>query len=315
MSLFSDFTQGEIIKNPKATYSYKKALEIKKETEPVKTWKEIRKEMKEKLSPEEYKKWFQKETYQRKKEDIAKKYQEDKAEKEAYIEEIYKEIYDTIPDPPDYNKIYAEKYDADDRDWNHKFRFYWWNSRLNYIKASSLPKYKQPIRVFPRNFTLMMVRLGDMQDRAYKYIKPHIEELNIKDFKLSRNQFFTKAPMWVAGLKMRKLMEATDISNNQVCSVASALLRDKYIVNELYLWRCSFLVWDVIITQNWNVIRPMLENNIPWLTKDTIEDLHQKRMGYLKRKTDDLQVYTLRDCYLIKVQLDKKEPWFYIVPT
>ena len=116
MSLFSEFTQGEIIENPKATYSYKKALEIKKETKPVKTWKEIRKEMKEKLSPEEYRIWLYKETYQRKKKDIAKKYQEKKAEEEAYIEEIYKEVYDTIPGPPNYNKFYAEKYDADDRD-------------------------------------------------------------------------------------------------------------------------------------------------------------------------------------------------------
>lgn len=315
MSLFSEFTQGEIIENPKATSSYKKALEIKKETEPVKTWKEIRNEMRAKLTPEEYKKWLQKESYQRKKEDIAKKYQEKKAEKEAYIEEIYKEVYDTLPGPPNYNKFYAEKYDADDRDWNHKFRFYWRNSRLNFIKASKLPKYKQPIRVYPRNFPLMMTRLWDMQDRAYKYIKPHINEISLKDFKLSIKQFFTKAPMWSFWGKMTELVNNTNISNNQIFSVASALLRDKYIINELYLWRCSFLVWDVIITQNWNVIRPILENNIPWLTKDTVEDLHQKRMDYFKRRTDDLQVYTLRDCYLMKVQPNERETLYYIVPT
>lgn len=315
MSLFSDFTQGAIIQNPKATYSYKKALEIKKETEPVKTWKEIRNEMREKLTPEEYKKRLYKETYQRKKEDIAKKYQEKKAEEEAYIEEIYKEVYDVLPEPQNYDKIYADKYDADDRDSWGKYRYYWRCSRLNYIKPSKLGKLGYPIRIYNRNLNLLISNLSAMQNKAYEYIKPHINELDLRDFKLSKKQFFTKAPMWVSWEKMRKFMDTEWISNNQICTVASALLRDKYLISEVYLGRCSFLVWDIIITQNWNVLRPILENNIPWLTKDTVEDLHQKRLDYLKKKIDDLQIYALRDCYLFKVQLDKKEPWFYIVPT
>ena len=114
---------------------------------------------------------------------------------------------------------------------------------------------------------------------------------------------------------MREIVDSTDISNNQLCSVASAVLRDKYIMSELYLWRCSFLVGDVIITQNWNVIRPLLENNIPWLTVDTVEELHQKRMDYLKKKTDDLKIYALWDCYLTKVWLNEREYFYYIIPT
>ena len=74
-----------------------------------------------------------------------------------------------------------------------------------------------------------------MQDRAYEYLKPYFKRLDIKDFKLSKKQFFTKAPMWVANNRMREIIDSTDISNNQLCSVASAVLRDKYIMSELYL--------------------------------------------------------------------------------
>ena len=315
MSLFEDFIQWEIIKNPKGRVSYKKSLKQKKQKEEVKTWAEMRKEAKENMSSEEYMKWLQKESYKRRKEKIAKKYQENKLEKEAYIEEIYKEIYDTIPDPPNYDKIYAEKFDKDDRDSWGKYRYYWRCSRLNYIKVSTLSKIKYPIKVYDRNFAHLTSNLNRMQDRAYEYLKPYIKGLDIKDFKLSKKQFFTKAPMRNTWEKMRWIINATDISNNQLCSVASAMLRNKYIVTELYLWRVGFLVGDVIITQNWNVIRPLLENNIPWLTVDTVEELHQKRIDYLKKKTDDLEIYALWDCYLIKVQPNERETYFYITPT
>jgi hypothetical protein len=43
-----------------------------------------------------------------------------------------------------------------------------------------------------------MSNLGTMQNKAYEYIKPHIKEIDLRDFKLSKRQFFTKAPMWVA---------------------------------------------------------------------------------------------------------------------
>ncbi len=102
---------------------------------------------------------------------------------------------------------------------------------------------------------------------------------------------------------------------NQVCSVASAMLRDKYIISEVYLGRVSFLVGDVIISQAGNVLRPCLENNIPWLTKDTVDELHKKRMDWLKKKTDDLKIYILRDTYLVKYQLNEREKMFYIIPT
>lgn len=76
------------------------------------------------------------------------------------IEEIYKNVYDVLPDPIDYNKLYAEKYDEDDRDGNKKFRFYRWCSRLNYMKTSKMKKYTQPIRIYNRDsFNLMFSNL------------------------------------------------------------------------------------------------------------------------------------------------------------
>lgn len=154
-----------------------------------------------------------------------------------------------------------------------------------------------------------------MQDRAYEYIKPYIDEFDIKDFKLSKKQFFTKAPMRSSNKKMQELLANTDISNNQICTVASALLRDKYMQTELYMGRLSFLVGDIIITQNGNILRPVLENNIPWLTKDTVEELHQKRMARLKKETDDLKIYALWDCYFLRVQPNERETLFYFTPT
>lgn len=37
-----------------------------------------------------------------------------------------------------------------------------------------------------------------MQQRAYEYMLPHYDEINIEDFKLAKRQYFTKKPMWTA---------------------------------------------------------------------------------------------------------------------
>lgn len=317
MSIFNQI-QWAIIENP---YNLKENKERRKEEkDDAEEWKELCKKKKEELPKEEYVKWRKKEWYKmnksRRLEKQLERYHRNKVEEEILLEDIYKNVYDPLPEPINYNKLYAEKYDKDDRDGNWKFRFYWWASRLNHMMVSELPKYESAIKVYNRwAINLMLSQLWKMQDGAYEYIKPHIDEFTIKDLKLSRKQFFTKSPMWVTNERMQKLLAATSISNNQICTVASALLRDKYIQTELYMGRVSFLVWDIIITQGGNVFRPILENNIPWLTKDTVEELHQKRLDWLSWKTDDLQVYALWDCYLLKIQLNERETLFYFTPT
>ena len=44
----------------------------------------------------------------------------------------------------------------------------------------------------------MLSNLGRIQNQAYLYLKPHIDEIDVKTFKLSWKQFFTKKPMWSA---------------------------------------------------------------------------------------------------------------------
>lgn len=179
-----------------------------------------------------------------------------------------------------------------------------------------MAKLKEPIRVtFRDGFGEMLWRAKREQNKAYDYILPHLDEIALREFKLSHKQFLTKNPMWSTSGKMRELLEATNISQNQICSVASALLRGKLIACELYMWRVWYLVGDVIITQAGNVFRPCLENNIPWLTKDTVEELHQKRLDWFKRKTDDLEIYIIWDSYFTRMQINEREKYFYLIPT
>lgn len=324
-SLFNEL-QWDLIEKPQFTKSYRKVIaknrESKEEKEKIEKeeWLELCKEKKKELWEEDFRKWWQKEYYQRNREKCKERelerYYRRKKDEEIMLDEIYKEVYDPIPYPINYNKFYAEKYKDDDTDSAWWFKFYRRASRLNRVHANLCDAITTPIRVYNRWwFGIMFSKLGKMQDRAYEYINPHLSEITIKDMFLAQEQFFTKLPMWITKWKMRELTEATDISKNQVCSVASALLRWKYIRSELYLWRVSFLIWDVIISQSWNIFRPILENNLPRLTKDTVEELHQKRFDWLYRRIDDLPIYVIRDAYLIKIPINEREILYYIVPT
>lgn len=325
MSLFNDL-KWEIIQNPKSTYNYIKVLKEEKESEEDEEkrlkdeWKELCTQKKQELSKEEYNKRRVKEWYNRNKERYAKKqlerYYKDKAEEEKMIEEIYKSVYDKIPDPINRDKYYAQKYRDDDINYDGKFKFSRRASRLNWVKPSKEKAYTKPVKVYNfANLWWVLTNLWKIQDMAYGYLKPHIKEISLEDFKLSKRQSLTKNPMWSSWWNMRKFVDNTDIPMNQLCSVASAMLRDKYIISEVYLGRASFLVGDIIISQAGNIYRPCLENNIPWLTTDTVEELHKKRIDWLKKKTDDLDIYVLRDTYLVKYQPNEREKMFYLIPT
>lgn len=323
MSLFSDFQQGQIIEKPRNTTSYAKILKEKKEDtekERKRKWKELCEEKKKEMSKEEFLKRRQKERYQQNKKKVieynTERYYREREDEEALLEEIYKSVYDPIPEPINYNKLYAEKYDEDDRGWGWRFVYYWWASRLRRVSPTEAKKIKYPVRIYNRsNIPFIFSYLWKEQDMAYEYIKPHLDEINLKDFFIAYDQGHTYNPMWVTKNKIRELTDATDIGKWQICSVASALLRDKYIVNELYLGRVCYLVGDIIISWYGHIFRPILENNIPRLTKDTVEELHQKRFDYLARKIDDLPIYVLWDAYLVKIPINERETYFYIIPT
>ena len=71
------------------------------------------------MSKEEFYKWRLKEWYQWNKKERSKKqlekYYKNKAEEEAMIEEIYKDVYDVLPEPIERDKFYMEKYKDDDK--------------------------------------------------------------------------------------------------------------------------------------------------------------------------------------------------------
>lgn len=283
-------------------------------------WKELCEQKKAELSPEEFKKWKYKTLYEKNKEErIAKQtalYNNKKAEQEEMYREVMDEVRWDVPEYLDIDKYYLAKFDADDRDSENRHKFYWWCSRLLYMKTNKLKAITQPVRIVSRtSFSNLFSRLWAMQQRAYEYMLPYYDEIDIKDFKLAKKQFFTKRPMWAAKWKIVDLVNATDISQNQIYSVTSAVLRDRYIQSELYLGRANYLVGDIIISQAGHLLRPSLKNNLPWLTEATVDELHEKRMKWLKREIDDLPVYILWDTYLIKMKPNERETYYYLVPT
>lgn len=326
MSLFDEFQQWQLIAKPRRTWNYKHILKEQKEQAEaeVKDKKVQRKELankkKAELSKEEfikrrtkaYYEFFQEERLSKQLEYVDRQ----KEEKEKELENIYKEVYDPLPEPISYDKFYADKYREDDISYDGKFKYSWRASRIKTVKPSREERYVEPIKVYNYGgLDNMITNLTSIQDKAYLYIKPHIDEITSKMFHLSKRQTLTKNPAWSAKWKMLELAQWTTISRNQLCCVTDAILRGKYMVSEVYMWRVGFLVGDVIITEAGNVIRPCLENNIPWLNPDTVDELHKKRMDWLKRKDVDLKIYIVWDTYLFKYTPNEREKWFYLVPT
>lgn len=325
MSLFNEL-QWQIIENPKATYSSLKIRKEKKESEEEekKRLKQERKELctqkKKELSKEEYDKRRVKERYQWNKKWYGEKqlndYYKRKAEDEATIEQIYNEVYDTIPEPINRDEYYTQRF-RDDDTVKRGYRFAWRSSKLANLNWKSVPKQKKPFRISNRRSMEYSMRLlHDIQYEVYQYLSPHLEEI-----KNCRNYIYKKQkpydfPLWHIDEPLKTLAEWLDMSPARVVNVADAMIRWKLIVSELYLWRTSFIFWDVLVTQTGNTYRIALENNLPWLTKDTVEDIHEKRMQWRKHKWKDKPpIYIVNDAYLVKYEPNEREKIFYIIPT
>lgn len=302
--------------------AYKIAAEKKAEV-PVdekEAWKQLCAEKKAELWEEAFKKRRLHALYEKNKakriEQQLRKYRQEKEETEKMFKEVMDEVWWNVPEYMKIDDYYMDKYAEDDKGSDWKYKYYWWCSRLNFMRTNEFKNIGQPVRIARRKgLSEMLSNLGRIQDQAYLYLKPHIDEIDVKTFKLSWKQFFTKKPMWSASWKMLELANASSISQNQLFSVASAMLRDRYICSEVYMGRVSYLVGDIIITQGWNILRPCLENNLPWLTVDTVEQLHEDRKRWLKKELDEMPVYILWDTYLIKVKPNEWETEYYLVPT
>lgn len=277
--------------------------------------------MKAKLPKEEFNEWRQKAYYQRQKKERSKKnldrYYRNKAAEEAFFEEIYKDVYDPIPEPINYDKYYTEKFREDDMDADGKYRFSRWSSKIIFDNWRYMPKYKKPIRIYwRRGINAAINNLLREEWKAYELLLPYLDELKDAKFALKRFQTITKYPLWNVSGKLGELCMSSDIAPSHICNVLSAIQRDKYIISEAYLWRTNFIMWDVVVTQTGHKFQPCLENNIPWITKDTIEWLHEVRMKRWKKKWKEKPpIYMVSDAYLVKIPINEWETYFYIIPT
>lgn len=313
MSLFNEL-QKDIIENPKATWTYKRIRAEKREKK--KTEKELRMEMKEKLSEKEYKKRYMKRDYEKRKATYKKKYKEKQEELRQMLEEICDELWPGN-DLTDYDKFYAGKFKLDDT-VNHweKYRFAWWSSKLARIPWTWLPKQTMPFRVPNRMWMDAIIkRWMEWQHITYQYLKPLMWELWESRARINKKQQPYKHPVFIADEKLKAIAENAPFNKAYVYLMFEALSRDKYILSEMYLGRTSFIFGDVVVTETWNVFRISLDHNLPWLTRETVEDVHKARMDWWKGKTKEWPpIYMLSDAYLVKVSL-KWENLFYIVPT
>lgn len=326
MSLFNEL-QWEIIEKPRQTYNYLTILKEKKENEEDRKkrekqeWKQLCEEKKKEMSKEEFNKWRQREWYQRNKKKHIKKqldvYYKNKAEEEVLIEEIYKDVYDVLPEPINYDKYYTAKFRNDDVNSENKYKFCWWSSKLMFENWKFMRKRKKPFRIYWRKWVKeTMNNLATQEARAYQLLLPHLDELDNSVFYLKEKQTLTKYPLWYVTWKLAELIQSSDIAPSHVCNVLSAIQRWKYIASEVYLWRASFIIGDVLVTQTGSMFQISLENNLPWLTPDNIEEIHEIRMKRRKKKWKEKPpIYMVRDAYLVKIPINERENLFYIIPT
>ena len=325
MSLFN-LLQWQLIEKPKQTYNYlmvrkqKEELVGDREKEEKAEWKALCKEMKEKMTKEEFSKRRAKAWYDRNKEKRINKqlwwYHMKKEEEAAMLEEIYEEVYDPLPEPINYDKYYTEKFREDDMTKDGKYRFCWRSSKIIFEDWKFMLKWTEPIRVYwRRGMNASMNRLANEEAKAYQYLQPHLAELMDSKFFIKRYQTITKYPLRTVSWKLAKLTEASDIAPSHICNILSAIQRGKYIASEVYLWRTSFIVGDVIVTQTGHMFQICLENNLPWLTPQNVEQIHDTRIKWRKKKWKEKPpIYMVKDAYLVKYQLNERETQFYIIP-
>ena len=272
--------------------------------------------MKEKMWEEAYRDWYQKEYYKNRRSEIKKKYQEKKKEEELFVWELIDEIYADVPEIINRDEYYTQKF-RDDDTVKRGYRFAWRSSKLANLNWKSVPKRKKPFRIGNRRSMEYSMRLlYDTQCEVYQYLSPHLEEIkNCRNY-IHKKQKPYDFPLWHIDEPLKTLAEWLDMNPARVVNVADAMIRWKLIVSELYLWRTSFIFWDVLVTQTGNTYRIALENNLPWLTKDTVEDIHEKRMQWRKHKWKDKPpIYIVNDAYLVKYEPNEREKIFYIIPT
>lgn len=329
MSLFDALKQWEIIENPSQLKQRKER--VKKEKKDPKKQKEaqLRDEMRAKLSPEEYEKWYQswRRAHNKKKKHqlYLKDYAKIKAERDKISEEVLSEIEYKWEKEQTIDEYYIEKFREEDTDWEWRYRYSWRASPLANLNRKWVFTYRLPVRIAENysNMEMLMKNQSSVQWDVYKLIYPRLNEIPIWSFKMADKQKVTARPMWSMTWRILELAEESWYPKHQICEVTQALQTGTYMPEEVYLWHISWIFWDVIVTSMGHMFKIALENNLKWLTPDTIETIRQQRLNYKKEK-DKCRIYTLMNAYLIKVPACKiyekdwiKNYWhyfYYVVP-
>lgn len=297
------FKWQKLIDKPEWLYQYRLILKNDKE---LRSQRELIKEMKEKLSPEEYTQWWRKQYYEKNKERLAKKYKEKKELEYAEIMETYHELYDDepiVPNPKILEQQYVEevkniyRFTSSDR-----WRFSWWKSNI-WEDRFRMKTYNNPIRIcttwwLPWTYG----RLIDSQNNAYEYLKPVIDEVNLDDIMMSREQRYWWTVSYVSRWRTREIVEEWHSWNpTTYCQIASAMKRWVFIRWLPYLWRYCYIVGWMLCTEKAHLmlIQPW---STKWLTKDNaIETANTVRRWFKDKTKEKIFIRRIEDCYLVRV--------------
>lgn len=327
MSILSGMMSWKLL-DKKQTLSNKNSIQkAKREKEEYKTEKQIRKEMKEKLSPEDYYRWYHR-TYYHKSDKEKTKMRNDNKSK-IWFEETKKlllELYWEDKKEQTIDEYYIEKYRADDVDSDWRYRQRWWITNINNL----LWKHNNisfPIRV-AENYDMdyLMTRQFNIQLKAFKYLR--WKDINICQCSILSNwRNNRRDPMWWGNEEYIRLVNNAEWINRQQISEMIRRLQEWVFIPETWVWYKCFMVWDIIATSMWHMFKIALENNLDWLTKDTIDDIHKQRIEFRywwDKIPKWFPIARMNNCYLIKIPADKIvcDDWniehhhynYYIVP-
>lgn len=322
-----------IIKYPKKNNNYKRYQQEKErlieESEEKIKEKELKKEMKAKLSEKDYRRWRAKEYYHRNKERINKKYKDNKLKE---LKEKLDEFEELAEDYPPYKTErdkeleLLNKYKGDLTNAQWRFVQYWWCTPVWYVKHR-LSAFTQPIKVIPNPWIeKCIIQRLNIQQKIYNFVKPYISEIDVRDYWLKEKQdMFNKLQYaFRPGTKIFELHKTKGISQNVLAMIVDAVLRDKWIETIPYMWKC-ILCWDRVYTAMWQVFMVSPYNsNYKYINEENIERIHEDTNNYLKKKTRNCALASASSCYLVKVPKDiiYNEKWekeimrwdYYIVP-
>lgn len=308
MSLFDNMKEWWILTNITNTWQYRKVLE--KTNDDKKTEKEIRKEMRQKLSEEEYLDWYRKEYYQKKKKDLAKKYRDSVIEKDEMLEECWRMLDEAYPAKTSIDEQYLSEYLKDWKNSQGRVRYSWWGSNLVIAKRKPLKTIVEMMNDgrIDRIYNMWMKE----QDKAYKYIMDNYEMFSKYPIWMAKKQTLTARPMRSIHEELQPLVYSSWISKAVLWNLSLWMTIGKFVCSELYVWE-TYICWDWIMTGMWHLLFPHINWQLKYLTSDTYKEIHKQTQLFLKDGNNPPPPIYRWWCSIFKFESEYEEK-FYLVP-